>query len=675
MNQTFTYLTILLFITACSYTQKVKDGRTAFDRKQYSVALPMLKKEYGSSKSRIEKGRLAYMLGESYRLTNQSEKAIEWYNRAYEFSYGVDALKEYAYALKKTGKYEEAGKAFKNLGLEIGSPYEYKNEINACKIAKTWLEEAKESVYKINISAFNSPTADYAPVLYGKNEIVISSDRSSSTGELNYKWTGNKFSDFFIVNLDNNMVSSFDKNINTPYNEGSLTFNKDGTEMIFTRCGSNSENKDDFCKLYISSKSGDTWSTPEILDFIEEGINYVHPALSPDGKILYFACNHPDGWGGYDIFMTKRISGGWSEPTMMNRNINTTRDELFPSVDKDTLYFASKGHTGMGGLDIFKVYKFSNERWTPPINLKAPINSGSDDFAFVVDNRSPLKKGEVQKGYFTSSRNTGKGGDDIYHYLRKVPPPPPPIQTTPKKDTIPIVRKTTKPKPKPIVYKLILEGYVLEKIYKIANNPNSKVLGRKPLSEADVQINYGGKSMRIKTDTEGYFSLEMDEGTDYRFFASKAGYLSNDSRFSTKGIGKIKEMPIQKFTVEIVLDKIFKDQEIVLENIYYDYDKWDIREDAKPTLNNLNNILQKNPNIKIQLSSHTDCRGRDAYNETLSQKRAQSAVDYLISLGIDPVRLTAKGYGKTLPAITCVCSRCTEEEHQANRRTTFKIID
>jgi peptidoglycan-associated lipoprotein len=169
--------------------------------------------------------------------------------------------------------------------------------------------------------------------------------------------------------------------------------------------------------------------------------------------------------------------------------------------------------------------------------------------------------------------------------------------------------------------------------------------------------------------------MELAENMDYNFLASLSGYLSNGAKFSTKGIAKDPNNPVQTFEIEIVLDKIYKNREIVLENIYYDFDKWDIRPDAEPTLNRLSEVLKQNPEVRIQLGSHTDCRGNDNYNEDLSQKRAQSAVNYLISRGIDPGRLSALGYGETQPAAECVCTRCTETEHQTNRRTTFKVIE
>ena len=657
---TFTILTCCLSIICCTYTMKIKDGRMAYDRMQYSVATKMLTKEYKKAKSRLEKGKLAYLIGDSFRRMNENEKSIEWFQIAYDNQFGVDALKYYAFALKQNEQYEDAAAAFKNLGLEIGSPYEYRREITACTQASDWINGIDQNVYSVNLASFNTGDADYAPMVYGNDQLVFTSDRKSSVGEDIYNWTGNSFSDLFLVNINSNIVEPFDASINTSNNEGTVAFNESYTEMYFTRCVSEEKRADIFCKLMFSTKEGNSWSAAKPLNFVEDKVNYGHPTLSADGSTLYFSCNHPDGWGGYDIYYSERSPDGWDIPQLMGRSINTEGDEKFPFVDKDTLYFSSDHHVGMGGLDVFKTFKMDDDTWASVHNLKPPLNSGSDDFGFMVDYRIDPSDGIIQQGYFSSSRANGKGNDDIYRFERRMPPPPPPIDTTN------IV---------PIVYKMILNGFVLEKIYRQPNNPNSDVLGRKPLDQSTVQIMLNGQQETITVGPDGMFTIELEENSNYTFNASHPGYLNNNTRFSSKGIGKDPENPVTTYEVEIVLDKIFKNKEITLENIYYDFDKWDIRDDAKPQLNNLAEILVQNPTINIQLSSHTDCQGNAKYNQNLSQQRAQSAVDYLISLGIATERLSAKGYGEDALAIDCICNKCSDDEHQINRRTTFKIVE
>ena len=671
MYKILTIVSLVAILGSCTFTEKIKDGSTAYDRKQYAVAVDMLQKDFNKTKSRVEKGKIAYKIGDSYKKMNQNAASIDWFQKAFDNQFGPDALKDYAFALKQEQRYDEAMEAFKNLGVEIGSPYEYRKEITACTQAKDWLGQEKYTGYTVAPAAFNSSSADYGPTIYKDNQLVFTSDRSASTGDEIYMWTGKQFSDLYLVDLNTKSAQPFNDVINSPNNEGTVTFSEDFSEIYFTRCFSEENRNDHYCQIMMSTNNGNNWSEPTPLNFIEENVNYGHPSLSKDGSTLYFSCNHPDGWGGYDIYTAEKTPSGFDAPKLLGRNINTIGDEKFPFIDKDTLYFSSNYHANMGGLDIFKTYKMDAENWAPVHNLKAPINSGGDDFGFSIHYEAVQNEPDlIQKGFFSSSRV--EGNDDIYGYERRTPidPPQPEIKEPVEPDT-PKVEDT----PKPIVYKIILEGYVLEKIYSSPGNPNSKVLGRKPLPGSNVQVNFNGKKETFKVDEDGKFTMELEENTDFRFFASKPEYLSNDEKFSTRGFGKDPKNPVSKYEIEIILDKIFKNKEITLDDIYYDYDKFDIRKDAEPTLNELVKILQSNPSIKIRLGSHTDCRGNAKYNEDLSQKRAQSAVQYLITKGIAAERLSAVGFGENALAINCDCNNCSEDEHQINRRTTFAIVD
>lgn len=652
---------------ACSYTIKVKDGRTAYERKQYQLAVPMLEKELQRAKTRTEKGQLAYLLGDAYRHMGMPEKALPWLQEAYYNNYGAEALKAQAFSLKQLERYAEAREVFKNLGIEIGSPYEYRKEITACQVAEGWKKEP-DNGRSLQPVAFNSPKNDFAPIPYADRTLVFTSDRSMSTGQDPYSWTGNRFMDLYIVDAGGASPQLFDEKINTAANEGVPCFNRDFSEMYFVRSVGAYKNDDRFNRIFFSRRQGDSWSDPLPLPFQKDRVNYVHPALSVDGKTLYFASDNPDGWGGFDLYavtMNPNAENGWDEPRPLSRNINSPGNELFPVVDADTLYFASDGLTGMGGLDVFSSYRVGGNAWTPPINLKPPVNSGADDFGLVITERNrpgatPQPGDLLYRGYLSSNRPGGSGGDDIYLVEQRVPPPAPPkVDTTPVK---------TAPK-------LLLDVYVLEKIYATPGDPNSALLGRKPLPNAALKGVFGAKSQEWTSPAEGPVRIEMTPETDYRFTASHPEFLTNEGRFSAKGLAPDPNRTEQVYELEIVLDRIYKDREIVLENIYYDYDKWDIRPDAEPTLNALADVLRQNPGIRIQLGSHTDCRGNDAYNQNLSQKRAESAVNYLIGKGINADRLGALGYGESSPAVSCVCSRCTEAEHQSNRRTTFKIVE
>lgn len=649
----FTTLLLLLLPLLVS-AQKIKDGRLAFDRRQYAVAVELLEKEYKKEKSRVEKGKLAFMIAESYRQMHQSPNSITWYGIAYDNQYGFEALREYAFALKRNQQYEEAMAAFKELGLEIGSPYEYRKEITSCQTAIDWLKNPDRSL-RISPAAFNSSYSDYAPALLNDRQLVFTSDRNSATGDDTYFWTGRSFSDLFVADLKTQVVIPLESpSLNTSSNEGTALFSADGDEVFFTRCFTSEKRTDQYCKLLYSRKENGSWTPPSPLPFQKDFVNYGHPALSADGNTLIFTSNDPDGWGGYDLYTSGREATGWGEPRLMSRAINTPGNEQFPYLDADTLYFASDGHTGMGGLDLFKIFKMSNGNWSSPYNLKPPVNSGNDDFGFCIVQRNPDEELQLQ-AYFTSNR---EGNDNIFLAEKR------------KIKELPVEEPT-----EPLAFQLFLDVYVLEKIFRDPADPNSVLLGRKPLAGAKLQMWDNGKPKEYTIGEDGLVSIEMEENTSYRFLATKEGYWNKEAVFSSAGLGRDPSNPIQRYELEIVLDQLFVEKEIVLENIYYDFDRWEIRPDAEPTLNQLAQDLLLNPTIRIRLGSHTDCRGTSRYNEELSQRRAQSAVDYLISKGVDASRLQATGFGENVPAADCICTQCTEEEHQKNRRTTFAIIE
>ncbi len=648
-------LACTVWLTGCTYTQKITDGQTAFERKQFPLAISLLQKDFRKVKSRVEKGKIAFLIGESWRMMHRDDEAAKWYRTAWDHLYGVEALKQYAFALKRAGQYRQAIEAFKELGIEIGSPYEYRKEISACQIALGWLENQDPSI-RVRAAEFNSSAADYAPALWHPNTLVFTSDRAASTGDEVYHWTGRDFSDLFVVSLETGIVEPFGPPINTPKNEGTATFSADGNQMVFVRCANQSKYADGYCRLYYTRRTDNGWTPPLPLPFQKSGVNYGQPAFSADGSWLYFSCNDPEGWGGYDIWRVPHQANGWGAPTLLSRAINTPGNEQFPTVHGDTLYFASDGLIGMGGLDIFRSWRMPDGSWVPARNLLPPINSSSDDFALVVDPHPPTEEG-WQHGWFSSNRN---GNDDIFYFVRTAAPPLAQEDQAELPDS---------------AYQLWLDLYVLQKIFSDPNDPTSQYLGRKPIPQAILVMHTPNAVDTLHTDTEGYIALPLDWNTEYTFTASAPGFLTNQATFSTYGIARDPTRPIQRFELELVLERIFLNREIVLEDIYYDFDRWEIRDDAKPTLDRLAQQLKLNPNIRIMLASHTDCRGSDRYNLELSQKRAQAAVDYLIAKGVDPDRLIARGFGESQPRVPCICTRCTEEEHQLNRRTTFAIID
>lgn len=657
----FTWLLLLLaFVTACTYTAKITDGATAVDRKQYKVAVPMLQREYKKAKTRREKGEIAYNLARSLVETGEDQEAVDWFQKAYDNNAGPKALEGKADALKRLEQFEEAIQVYTDLGFEIGSRYEYRKQIAGAEQAQKWLAQEKQGKpreYVVEPTGFNTRQADYGPVIF-EDRLVFTSDRAAAAGEETYNWTGRGFTDLFIIDpVAGGTADPLDTGLNTPDNEGTATFSPDGKEMIFTRCSSPAKQEDAFCGLYRSDRVGEGWGVARPLNFVKPGVNYLHPAFSADGQRLYFSSLQEEGWGGYDIYVTDRNADGtWSDPILMNRAINTQGNEQFPSIDGDTLYFASDGHEGMGGLDIFKTYPLPNGRYKAVQNLKTPINSGADDFGYTILRRQGEGLEATVNGYFSSARPGGEGADDIYAYTKRVLPPPPPDTT-------------------PIEYRNILDVYVVEKIYEDPGNPDSRVLGRRPVPNATIIASIGEQSRTVNANEEGKLSLVLVDDQTYNFRAEREEYLAAEGRFSSRNLPQDPDAPEQRYELELELDKIFLNREIVLNNIYYDFEESFIRDDAKPTLNELSSLLKRNPEIKIELGSHTDCRGRDAYNQNLSEDRAEAAVAYLIDQGIDADRLSAKGYGEEDPIATCICERCTEAEHQRNRRTSFRVVE
>jgi outer membrane protein OmpA-like peptidoglycan-associated protein/tetratricopeptide (TPR) repeat protein len=662
--QNLLIVSLLVTASACEFTYKIKSGDEAYEVKQYAVASEMLAEEYNESNNPQVRAQRAFMLARSYEHMNNPKEAAVWFQIAAQEGYGDEAMVKYAENLAGTQRYEEAIEVYRQLMAKSGDGILYRPRITAVNQAMQWLRDADKSEYKIGTVTFNSSSSDFAPYVLGPNVVLFTSDRENGGGEA-YNWTGRSFSDIYVAHTDANTVESFDAAINSKHNDGTITFTGDRNQMYFSRCFQGAGQYDSYCKLMTSVKQGGSWTDPVELPFLKDGVNYAHPVLSANDSLMIFSSNDPGGAGGYDLYYTKLTIDGWADPVILSGRINTPGDEMYPSLHNDTLYFSSDRHSTMGGLDIFKSYVSFSGEWTPAYNLKAPINSGWDDFGFVVDTFSPLRGNIIQQGYFSSSRDNGDGSDDIYTFSRAM---------TEETADDEIVVADADAEDEKIRYELYLAIRVMEPIFADHKDPNSERTGKRPLVRARVNIEEGDMAQTFRTDEDGYLIMSIDWESIYHIQAKFSGFLSKRVDFNANVLEKDPEEPVKTHNLVIVLDPIFKGKEILLENIYYDLDKWDIRDDAEPSLNGLVAILKDNPGIKIELGSHTDCRADDAYNIELSQKRAQSAVDYLISKRIDGSRLRAVGYGETQFAVDCECSHCTEAEHQANRRTTFKIV-
>ena len=436
--------------------------------------------------------------------------------------------------------------------------------------------------------------------------------------------------------------------INTNQHEADIAFHPNDVEVVFTRCAASEQHYDYYCQLYSSAKVDGRWTEPKPLPFLLPEVNYMHPVFSADGRTLYFSSDHPDNIGIQDLWQVSYSDLEWGQPQNMGSRINTQGREVYPTLDGDTLYFSSDYRIGFGGLDIFKTYNHPRLGWLPPEPLPYPINSGGDDMSYI-----PVRKqGAKQSGYFVSSRPSSEGSDDIFLFSRR------PFQP----DTI-LPDQT---------YNIALEVRVKGEAYREPNNPNSGIIDRKALSDAQLDIVVDGDIQTVETNFRGAHEFPIKPNKSYFIMASAKGFLNKSITFSSVGLSGTED---EVYIAEIVLPQKVMDTEIILENIYYDFDKSDIRPDAALVLDTLSQLLSDNPDLSIQLNSHTDCRGEADYNRTLSQARAQSAVDYLTTKGIARERLFARGFGEARPYVDCLCDLCTEEEHQKNRRTSFTILN
>ncbi len=646
-------LSTLLLIAACQVTKKVKDGDTAYQLKQYSVAVDMLEKEYEKAGSKDERLRKSLYLAKSYDYLQNHAASVEWYEKANKIDPKLQVRSDLAEAFKKNDQYEKAYEIYSKLYKETRE-LDWSQKAQFCRQAIIQLSEVKN----YNITTFSANTAynEYSPFYLDAEHIVFTSDREGSTGGDTYKWTGNSFSDIYVTNIHGRNVVNFDAILNSDANEGTPCLSIDRDEIYFTRCESLNL-RDQHCRIYFSNRPNGFWMEPEPLMFFGEDTNFAHPCLLEQDSVLVFTAAPVNSDGTYDLYYSVRVEGGWSEAELMPSSINSLGDEKFPTAYQDTLFFSSDELPGYGGLDIFKTYLKPDGSWSIPQNVGVPINSGGDDFGLVVDPARPFPRDIVLQGYISSTRTHGNGDDIFFFTQYKEKPEDKPQEDITDEDVV------------------SRDVYISVRVVEVQyenNDPNGRIIGKEPLNDVVLSVKYLDDNDQVTTDKNGRYTAQALSQASYTITATKDGYLTDAKTLSTR------IPPLMKndttINLEIPLEKIRYDAEIVLESIYYDYNKWDIRKDAKPSLDTLKNLLLLNPSLNIELASHTDCRGEDDYNEYLSQKRAQSAVQYLEQSGITPNRLTARGYGELKPSINCNCDDCSEDQHQANRRTTFRIL-
>jgi len=608
------------------YQYELDMANAAFKNTKYNTAAQLFQKVYPKIKNQDDKQQTLYFIAESYRKSNNFKQAFNWYEEVLNARYpDPKVIYSYGLLLKNFERYDDASRAFNDYLFEMPDDAEAKREMLSCNIAAQW--KANPLKYNIkNIKEINSEFSDYAPFLAGNN-LYFTTSRKETTGKEIFEWTGQKYSDIFVsVNKDAGYIKpvGIKGKVNTSFNEGVAYIDEQNTTMYYTQCNG-IDGKGINCKIYVSYNQNNQWTDGKPLPFNNDSFSYGHPALNKSGDKLFFTSNMPGGFGEKDIwFVTYNAAKDiYGTPVNCGPNINTTQDEMFPHIDiNNNIYFASKGHIGMGGFDIFKTSDSANT-YKKALNLQYPINSGADDIAYVtpysINNNQTI-------AYLSSNREGGLGDDDIYAVSIK-----------------------------PFIF--LVKGIVLERE------------SLKPLPLATINLT---NLLAIKTTDKGEFTAEIPLNNIVEISAKKEKYFaSNTFTINTNNI--IKD---SIFNLTILLDPMpAEDIEITLQGIYYDLDKFELRQESKLILDSLVKILIANPGLVIELASHTDSRASAEYNLTLSKKRAQSCVDYLVQKGIDKKRLQPFGYGETRLLNDCLDNvDCSEEEHQQNRRTTFRIL-
>ena len=601
------------FFSLSAFAQKnyTEEADKAFGLEQYNNAVEKYKKAYTKINNKPEKNRILYQIAECYRMSGSTKNAEAAYKRVIKLNYFKQEPKSYLYyadALRANENYDEALTNYNNYIKLAPDDQRGKFGAESCTKIKQWLE--KPTRYEVtNMKKFNTKDNEWSPAFSDRkkyNELVFTSTREGTTGKGQDAWTGSGFSDFFSVNQDRkgnwSAVDLYDKEniINTEANEGVASFNETGSSIYFTRCPN--ENKKRLgCFIYNSKKKGKGWEEAERVELGSEDYDFIHPAISGDELTIYFASNMPGGQGEFDIWCAKRDKKNkpFGKPVNLGPSINTAGKEEFPTLRYDTvLYFSSNCLPGLGGYDIFKTSKV-NDEWTAPKNMGSPINSSGDDLSIVF-----FPDGE--KGFMSSNRKGGRGGDDIYSvYL-------PPLLYT-------------------------LKGTIRDdNTLQLLEGVNVKLVGS------------NGTSIETKTDKKGIYKFDNKQfvwNVTYNIEVTKKGYLNNNN----KGTESTVALEANKDFVHDFRLTPIPIAPVLLPEILYDLAKWDLKEQYQDSLIDLIRTMEANPRLVIELRSHTDSRRIPMTNDTLSQRRAQSVVDYLITRGINQARLVARGYGEKVP--------------------------
>lgn len=644
------YIGLLLlasFLFSCK-SAKLSDAEEKQRIGEYYEAAALYRKIYTktSPEKRDLRGYIAFRMAECNRLINSTPKATSAYlnARRYDYPDSIVSLR-LGQMLHKSGKYNEAIKHYDEYLQNDPTNLLAINGIQGCELAPEWKKNPTRYVVR-RMDKFNSRRGEFSPMLAGDHydQLYFASSRSKDKDAKTSAITGQNTNNIYQVKQDDKGAwlapVELEDEVNTEFDEGTPSFSPDGNTMYYTYCAQDPESPRT-AEIYISTRSSAKWGKGTRAAIVKDSVTALgHPSISPDGKYLYFVSDAVGGFGGKDIFRARVAGNDFGPMENLGEEINTPGDEMFPYArDSVTLYFASNGHPGMGGLDLFKATLDSTGHWQVE-NMKAPINSMADDFGITF-------AGKAEKGFFSSNRNDARGYDHIYSF------------------ELPTIT-------------VFIEGIVND-------------VDEEPIEDATVRIvGKDGLNVKVPVKKDGTYRVELERDIRYVMMASARGYLNQNFELRTGP-----EEKNETYIVDFFLSPISKP--VVIENIFYDFDKATLRPESKKALDEMIKMLNDNPNVTIELGAHTDRKGSVEYNDRLAQRRAQSVVDYLIAGGIQTDRLEAKGYGKSVPKtinkkmaksfdflkegdvlteefINALPPEQQEIADQINRRTEFKVL-
>ena len=584
--------------------------------------------------------------GDSYYFIDDMRNASKWYQRLYDAqgtSVDEEHFLRYIESTKAILDYDRADKATKEYLAKKGDQKQIAHYANQ-KRQMDSLTKAKSQYTTFNLPS-NSDKADFGTAFFG-NKIVYSSSKDTTKFDQKlYNWNKEPFLTLYVSerNVDNGSFFNdqiFLPNAQSKYHESTVAFSKDLKKVYYTtnilkkkKLVNDEEGTNNF-KIVRGTVEDLKLTHSEDIFFNSPTYSVGHPALSEDGKWLFFASDMPGGFGGADLYVSQVAEDGTiGPPKNLGPEINTAANDMFPSFTNGVLYFASDGHFGWGGLDIYESKFYGNMKFSEPRNLGSPINSNKDDFAYIIDSSDEF-------GYFSSNRSGGKGGDDIYYFTKAKAP---------------------------------CDQFISGRV----TNSKSKA----PIADAIVKAfnAFGDELTEAKTNADGTYRLTVPCNIKVKVMASKANHSNDEEEVQTNKVNgdELKNINFELSTYEDLVVKQGNDEKIDINPIFFDYDESDITPQAVIELDKVVFAMNNFKKLKIKIESHTDSRGKEEYNLTLSDARAKSTQTYLISKGIDATRIeNATGYGET--RLTNKCSdgiKCTEEEHFANRRSDFIVVE